>query len=291
MAPPSPDELVAAIAKVAGQLAAVAPDHAPSAALAGHLDRIAKAGPKSAEALQKATASGLVTLVSGLRRSLDVGPLTLADLPQDLRRDWIAPDGRSRVQVLPKEDMQDQASRARFADAVSAVTPQVSGAPISMEQSGKVVIGAFAFAGMGALAAIALLLGLMLRRVLDSVLVVTPLLVGAMATVVAAKIFGIALNFANVIALPLLLGIGVAFNIYFVVNWRNGVTDHLQSPTTRAVLFSAMTTGSAFGSLAVSPHLGTASMGLLLFLSLGLSVAATFVVLPAIFHLIGKPRS
>jgi predicted RND superfamily exporter protein len=160
-----------------------------------------------------------------------------------------------------------------------------------MEQSGKVVIGAFAFAGMGALAAIALLLGLMLRRVLDSVLVVAPLLVGAMATVVAAKLFGIALNFANVIALPLLLGIGVAFNIYFVVNWRNGVTDHLQSPTTRAVLFSAMTTGSAFGSLAVSPHLGTASMGLLLFLSLGLSVAATFVVLPAIFHLIGKPKS
>ncbi|MDO8606822.1 MAG: MMPL family transporter [Phaeospirillum sp.] len=288
--PPSPEDLVAAIARVAEQLAVVAPDHKPSQLLSGHLRRIAAAGPQSAEALQRATASGLATLVSGLRRSLDVGPVTLQGLPPQLLADWIAPDGRTRVQVLPKEDMQDQAARARFAEAAATVTPLVAGAPIAMEQSGRVVIGAFAFAGIGALAAIALLLGAMLRRALDSALVVAPLVVGAMVTVIAAKLLGIALNFANVIALPLLLGIGVAFNIYFVVNWRGGVTDHLQSPTTRAVLFSALTTGSAFGSLAVSPHLGTASMGLLLFLSLGLSVAATFVVLPAIFHLIGKPK-
>ena len=291
LAPPGAEELVAAIAKVAEQLVSVAPTHDPSQRLAGHLRRIAAAGPQAAERLQRATASGLATLVAGLRASLEVGPVTLASLPADLRHDWIAPDGRARIQILPKEDMEDPAARARFADAVATVTPLVSGAPIAMEQSGRVVIGAFAFAGLGALAAIALLLGVMLRRVLDSALVVAPLVVGAMATVVAAKLLGIALNFANVIALPLLLGIGVAFNIYFVVNWRSGVTGHLQSPTTRAVLFSAMTTGSAFGSLAVSPHLGTASMGLLLFLSLGLSVAATFVVLPAIFHLIGKPRS
>ncbi|TAN55317.1 MAG: hypothetical protein EPN20_20460, partial [Magnetospirillum sp.] len=289
--PPSSDELVSAIAKVAEHLATVAPGHKPSQQLAGHLRKIAGMGPLAAEGLQRATASGLATLVDGLRRSLDVGPVTLAGLPDELRRDWIAPDGRTRVQVLPKEDMQDEAARARFAEAVTVVTPLVAGAPISMEQSGRVVIGAFALAGVGALAAIALLLGVMLRRVLDSALVVAPLLVGAMVTVIAAKLSGIALNFANVIALPLLLGIGVAFNIYFVVNWRNGLGGPLQSPTTRAVLFSALTTGSAFGSLAVSPHLGTASMGLLLFLSLGLSVAATFVVLPAIFHLIGKPRS
>jgi len=291
LAPPTAQDLVTAIATVAEQLAAVAPGHPPSQRLALHLRRIAAAGPLAAEQLQAATTSGFSTLIAGLRNTLDVGPITLQTLPPELLRDWIAPDGRTRVQVFPKEDMQNQEARARFADAVTAVTPLVSGAPISMEQAGKVVVHAFSVAGAGALVAIALLLGLMLRRVLDSLLVVAPLLVGAMATVVAAKLLGIALNFANVIALPLLLGIGVAFNIYFVVNWRNGVTDHLQSPTTRAVLFSALTTGSAFGSLAMSPHLGTASMGQLLFLSLGLSVAATFVVLPAIFHLIGRPRS
>ena len=290
LAPPSPDDLVAAIAKVAAQLQTVAPDHAPSQRLAKHLAAIAAAGPDRALALQSATASGLASLVGSLRRSLDVGPITLDGLPPDLTRDWVASDGRARIQIVPKEAMEDQASRARFADAVTAITPLIAGAPISMEQSGRVVIHAFALAGIGALAAIGLLLGLMLRRVLDSALVLAPLVVGALATVIAARLAGIALNFANVIALPLLLGIGVAFNIYFVVNWRAGITNHLQSPTTRAVLFSALTTGSAFGSLAVSPHLGTASMGLLLFLSLGLSVTATFVVLPALFHLIGKPK-
>jgi len=287
---PTPEMLVASISKLAAKLRTAAPDHEPSQRLAGHLERIAATGPQAALALQTATASGLGTLVASLRRSLDVVPITLETLPPDLLHDWVAPDGRARVQVVPKESMQDQAARARFAEAITAVAPVASGAPISMEQSGKVVIQAFAFAGLGALVAIGLLLGLMLRRVLDSLLVLAPLLVGALATVIAARLAGIALNFANVIALPLLLGIGVAFNIYFVVNWRNGVTDHLQSPTTRAVLFSALTTGSAFGSLALSPHLGTASMGLLLFLSLGLSVAATFVVLPALFHLIGKPK-
>ncbi|CUW39196.1 putative membrane protein actII-3 [Magnetospirillum sp. XM-1] len=287
---PSPEELLAAIVKLAGQLETVAPDHKPSQALAGRLKAIAAKGPQAAEAYQKAVAAGLPALLSGIRRSLDAEAVSLDSLPPDLKREWVSADGRARVQVLPKIDMQNQEARNRFNAAVTKITPNMAGAPISMEQSGQVVIGAFAIAAIGALAAIGLLLGLMLRRVLDSALVLAPLVLGALATVIAARAAGIAINFANVIALPLLLGIGVAFNIYFVVNWRNGVTDHLSSPTTRAVLFSALTTGSAFGSLAVSPHLGTASMGMLLFLSLGVTVAATFVVLPALFHLIGKPK-
>ncbi|CAA7620625.1 putative membrane protein actII-3 [Candidatus Terasakiella magnetica] len=287
---PLGEDLVAIIAKVAVQLETAAPDHAPSQALAQHLKKIAASGPAAAGRLQDAVAPGLPGLLSSLRRSLDVAPVSLETLPPDLVRDWVAPDGHARVQAAPKDDMQDQAARTRYVTAVAAIAPDAAGAPISMEQSGRVVVKAFAGAGSAAVIAIALLLGIMLRRLLDSLLVVAPLVVGALATVIAAKLFGIAINFANIIALPLLLGIGVAFNIYFVVNWRNGVTCHLQSPTTRAVAFSALTTGSAFGSLAVSPHLGTASMGLLLFLSLGLSVAATFVVLPALFHLIGTPK-
>lgn len=288
---PSSEELVAAIGRLAGQLETVAPGHKPSQVLAGHLKAIAAKGPRAAEEYQKAAAAGLPALLSGLRRSLEAEAVSLDTLPAEMKREWIATDGRrTRVQVLPKIDVQDEALRRRFIAAVSAIAPEVAGAPISMEEAGRVVIRAFAIAGMGALAAIGLLLWLMVRRVLDSVLVLTPLVLGALATVIAARLAGIPLNFANVIALPLLLGIGVAFNIYFVVNWRNGVTDHLSSPTTRAVLFSALTTGSAFGSLAVSPHLGTASMGMLLFLSLTITVVFTFLVLPAIFHLIGKPK-
>lgn len=288
---PTADELLAAVSALAARLGEVAPGHEPSRRLAAHLKAVAAKGPKTVLAYQEAAAAGLPALLSGIRRSLEAEAVTLETLPAELKAGWIATDGkRTRVQALPKLDIQDEAQRARFIAAVRTVAPDIVGAPISMEESGRVVIRAFAIAGIAALVAIGLLLGVMVRRVLDSVLVLAPLLLGALATVIAARAAGIPLNFANVIALPLLLGIGVAFNIYFVVNWRNGVTDHLSSPTTRAVLFSALTTGSAFGSLAVSPHLGTASMGMLLFLSLGVTVVSTFVALPALFHLIGKPK-
>jgi len=90
------------------------------------------------------------------------------------------------------------------------------------------------------------------------------------------------LNYANIIALPLLLGIGVAFDIYFVMNWRAGQTHHLQSSTARAVVFSALTTLSAFGSLALSDDPGTAEMGMLLAISLGCTLFCTLLILPAL---------
>ena len=98
------------------------------------------------------------------------------------------------------------------------------------------------------------------------------------------------LNFANIIALPLLLGVGVSFNIYFVMNWRRGVAGHLASPTARAVVFSALTTGTAFGSLALSRHPGTASMGTLLLISLGCTLVASLVFVPALLALMPVRR-
>jgi predicted RND superfamily exporter protein len=99
------------------------------------------------------------------------------------------------------------------------------------------------------------------------------------------------LNFANVIALPLLLGVGVSFNIYFVMNWRAGLRLPLGSATARAVVFSALTTATAFGSLALSHHPGTASMGKLLLLSLACTACTTLIFLPALLASLPTPRS
>ena len=103
-----------------------------------------------------------------------------------------------------------------------------------------------------------------------------------MLTLAITVAVGMKLNYANIIALPLLLGIGVAFDIYFVMNWRAGQSCHLQSSTARAVLFSALTTMSAFGSLALSHDPGTAQMGMLLTLSLACTLFCTLIVLPAL---------
>ncbi len=110
-------------------------------------------------------------------------------------------------------------------------------------------------------------------------------------TVLFIVLLPLPLNFANIIALPLLQGVGVSFNLYFVMNWRLGERSFLAAPTARAILFSALTTGTAFGSLAFSHHPGTASMGLLLLLSLACTLVATFVFEPALLYLIRAPAS
>jgi hopanoid biosynthesis associated RND transporter like protein HpnN len=257
---------------------------------AAHLRAVADKDDSAVLALQSAVVGELPNLLKQLKDMLATSPVGPSDLSPQLVADWKAADGRWRLQIAPKDDMNLSDRRIAFDKAVEALAGDVpaAGAPISIEQSGHVVVHAFVQAGLSAVAAIFVLLWLLLRKVRDAALVMLPLVIGALLTVISCVVSGLAINYANIIALPLLLGIGVAFNIYFVINWRYGLTTPLQSPTTRAVLFSALTTGCAFGSLAASPHVGTASMGLLLFLSLGLSVATTFLLLPAIFAVMKK---
>jgi predicted RND superfamily exporter protein len=103
-----------------------------------------------------------------------------------------------------------------------------------------------------------------------------------------AVLLPLPLNFANIIALPLLLGVGVSFNVYFVMNWRAGLQKPLSSATARAVFFSALTTATAFGSLALSKHPGTASMGLLLLVSLGCTLISTLTFEPALLASVSR---
>jgi len=117
-------------------------------------------------------------------------------------------------------------------------------------------------------------------------LTIVPLLLAGVVTLELCVVIGMPLNFANIIALPLLLGIGVAFKIY-IMAWRAGQTGLLQSSLTRAVFYSALTTATAFGSLWLSSHPGTSSMGKLLVLSLLTTLAAAVLFQPV---LMGKPR-
>jgi len=230
---------------------------------------------------------GLVTVLAQLRAALQPRPVTLADIPEEVRRDWVAADGRARVEVFPSGDPNDNATIERFVTAVLALAPQATGAPVSTRESTGTIVVAFAKAGLWAFVSIVALLALALRRTRDVVLALTPLLLSALATFGTCAAIGLALNFANIIALPLLFGIGVAFDIYLVMAWRAGRRELLQSSLTRAVIFSALTTGTAFGSLWLSRHPGTASMGELLALALACTIASALLFLPA---LLGEPH-
>ncbi len=258
------------------------PDAKPTARLVAALDAALARGPDILPALDKALLSGLLYRLQLLGGLLQAKPITLADLPADLRDSWIAAAGEARIEVFPKGNARDPAVLEQFVTAVHRVAPQATGTPVTIQESGRLISSAFVEAGVIAVAVIIVLLAIVLRRSRDVALVIAPLLLAALMTLALTVVTGQKLNYANIIALPLLLGIGVAFDIYFVMNWRAGLSDHLQSSTARGVVFSALTTMCAFGSLWLSPDVGSSEMGKLLTLSLAMTVFCTLFVLPAL---------
>jgi predicted RND superfamily exporter protein len=209
-------------------------------------------------------------------------------LPADLVSAWKSKDGIIRVEALPKGDPNDNDTLRKFAAAVLVAEPTAIGGPVSILKSGDTIVNAFIHAGIYALLVIGLLLWVTLRRITDVLMTLVPLLVAGAVTLEICVLIGLPLNFANIVAFPLLLGVGVAFKIYYVVAWRSGRTNLLQTSLTRAIFFSALTTATAFGSLWLSSHPGTSSMGKLLALSLVTTLAAVLLFQPA---LMGKPRN
>jgi hypothetical protein len=219
-------------------------------------------------------------------------PLSRATLPPALVSDWVAPDGRALVQISPRVppgvDSDDDTMLRRFAHAVKHAEPAAIGGPISILHSADTIITAFLQAAGLAVLSITVLLWITLGRFGDVLRTMIPLLVSALVTLELCVVFDMPLNFANIIALPLMLGVGVAFKVYFVMAWRAGQTSLLSSSLTHAVLFSAATTATAFGSLWLSHHPGTASMGRLLALALSCTLIGAVVFQPV---LMGKPRT
>ena len=290
--PPTDAENVAALKGLADQLnkiAGNAPGPGAEAAkrLAADAVKLAQADEATRERTQNAFVVPLETALAQLRSFMGAQRVTKDNLPDALKRQWVTPDGRARVEVSPKGDTNNTEVLRSFARAVLAVYPNATGGPISILESSRTIVRAFLEAGFYALISIAILLWVVLRRFGDVLLTLVPLLLAGVVTLEICVLIGMPLNFANIIALPLLLGVGVAFKIYYIMAWRSGRTNLLQSSLTRAVIWSALTTATAFGSLWLSQHPGTSSMGKLLALSLVCTLAAAVLFQPA---LMGKPR-
>ncbi len=255
--------------------------------LMGTLEKmVAVTDPVALRRIASSVVGGLPQELSGLALALDPQTVTADTLPSDLRPSWVAANGEYRVMVYAKGDARDPAVLRAFVKAVRTVAPGAVGPPISIFESGNLVITAFITAASLAVVAISLLLLVALRRISDVLRVLTPLVLAAIWTLGLTGASGLHINFANIIGLPLLLGIGVTFPIYLVIAWRQGEGSILTSPVARGVLYSALTTLASFGSLAISKHPGTADLGLLLTISISLTLGITLFVLPA---LLGPP--
>lgn len=294
--PPTDEETVRAMKRTAQALEQAASPHPAgvsaldAARLAKALTILADGDPAARARIREALIPGLLVTLEQLRAAMQAEPVTLTNLPADLKRDWLAPDGRARIEVFPKGDADDNAAVQRFTAAVRQVAPDATGTTVGIQESSRTIVKAFLQAGLWALLSITVLLAFALRRVTDILLTLAPLTLAGLVTLGTCVAIDLPLNFENIIALPLLFGIGVAFSIYFVMAWRAGAQNLLQSSLTRAVLFSALTTGTAFGSLWNSHHPGTASMGKLLALSLAFTLVASLIFLPALLTSVRKHR-
>jgi uncharacterized protein len=289
---PSDQEVVASIQKAATDLARVADKEKTDSAeaarhVSGLLTRLAGADAATRGKAEAAIVPPLIFDLAQLRNSLDPQTVTIKTLPAALVRDWVLPDGRARVEALPKGDSSDTNVLRSFATAVLGAEPSATGPAISYYESGRAVTTAFFEAGALALVAIAILLFIALRRVTDVLLTLIPLLLAGAVTLEICVLDHLPLNFANIVALPLLLGVGVAFKIYYIMAWRAGKTGLLQSTLTRAVIFSAMTNAVAFGSMWASNYPGMSSMGKMMALALLCTMAAAVLFQPV---LMGRPR-
>ncbi len=281
---PADIRLAASTALKQLQRAGTGPAAAPIQPIVDDLTTLTTAPDATLLAVNASLTRFLPLQLQRLRSALAAHAVTSADIPPDFAADWRLADGRVRLQVLSTQAARDSAGLHAFVAEIRTLTPDAAGSAVTIVETSDTITHAFITAAIGALIAIAILLFLVLRRMLDVALVMAPLLLSALITVIVAVLLPMPLNFANIIALPLLLGVGVSFNIYFVMNWRAGATRFLGTATARAILFSALTTGTAFGSLALSPHPGTASMGALLLLSLGATLAVTLLVMPPLLN-------
>ena len=284
--PPSDAETVAALRTAADTLdrAAARGDAAAADArrLATAFRKLAAGTPDARAAAAAMLIRPLGVMLDAIRAALSAAPVTIASLPPDLTASWIAPDGRARISLTPAKGDTDAAGLRRFVAAVQAIAPGATGAAVSTQGAARTIAGAFIVGGVLALAAISALLFAVLRDAREVAFTLAPVVLSGFLTLGTCVVIGQPINFANIIAFPLLFGVGVAFHIYFVMAWRDGEDALLQSPLARAIFFSAMATGTAFGSLWLSHHPGTASMGKLLMISLAWTLICALIFEPAL---------
>ena len=240
------------------------------------------------EKLDELLLSGLAGQIERLRTAVETSAVSLDDLPQDLVDRMVSSDGQVRIQIFPAEDLSNETAFVRFTDEVQNLDPNAAGVAMNLVGFGRATRSSFEQALLSAISIISLILLALWRRIGPVLLVMAPLLLSSVTTVAAMALLDIPFNFANVIVIPLMLGIGVDSGIHLVHRaeaLREEGGDLMDSTTARAVFYSALTTVISFGTLALSSHQGVASLGMVLSIGMVLTVFSNLVFLPALLHI------
>ena len=311
--PPADEELSGAFDAILQSAEAIVavPDEMPldpsiresAAALAAALNRYAEAvgtEPEDLRALGAALTRQVPPVVANLRQMLSVREaVTIDDIPADFLSDWVSDEGAVRMRVLPASDLPSAAAMRDFTELVQSVAPEPAGAPASITGAGQAILLAFAEAIAYTVIAIAIVVTILRRRLSDVLLVLAPLAVASLWIVAGSAALDMPFNFANVIVIPLLIGLGVASSIHMVSRARETAREGesggskagvLSTSTPLAVLITQLNTVAAFATLSVAEHRGLFSMGVLLGLAIFFVLIVSLIVLPSFMMAIGIGR-
>ncbi|WP_150045961.1 MMPL family transporter [Methylomonas rhizoryzae] len=245
------------------------------------------------EKIQTSLLGTLPTVMNQLLTGFQAEEIDAGSIPEPIKQRWLSAGGLYRIQIFPKQDLNDLGHLQEFITQVQAIAPNVTDLPVMYWESMKSVLAAFRQAILTALVSIALLLLVIRRSVVDTLLVMTPLVLAGLFTMASTVLTGTPVNFANIIALPLLMGLGVDNGIHMVERLHHSLAEDqniYESSTARGMYYGALTTISSFAGLAFSPHQGIASMGLVITIGIFWIMVCTFILLPALSKLVLKPR-
>jgi hopanoid biosynthesis associated RND transporter like protein HpnN len=300
--PPTPEENLAAVERFQRAVEAWAARSSGGAAgaagaLGGELERFLaslreRTDPKQKLAsLEESLVAPTLARIDELVVALGAGPVTVADLPLEIRSRMVTSDGRARVEVFPKGDLNRNEDLLAFTTAVAGVAPQATGSSMYMVESAKLITGSLMEAFTYAVVAMLALLLALWRSILDTLLVFIPLGMAALVTAALAHVMGLPLNFADVIVLPLLLGIGIDTGIHLVHRYRHSPdADLLSTATSRGVIWASATTIDSFGTMGLASHRGLATLGQLLALGVAVTLVSTLVLIPALLAVTSRRR-
>lgn len=252
--------------------------------------------PMLLEALQKRAFETLPDLSKTLQQQFSTQGVEQSDVPEEIVARYVGRDKSYRVEVFPAEAIRDERALEAFVEAVRTVFPDATGSPVQIIESGRIVQRAMLQATAIALVLVTVFLWFVLRSFRQILFVLCPVILAGLFTLATASLLGLSFNFANVIVLPLLIGLGVDAGIHYVKRAFERADEiaqgQLETGTTGpAVFLSAITTVGSFGTLMISGHDGTASMGQLLTIALIWLLVTTLIILPALLVIVPPKKT
>ncbi|MCC6354323.1 MAG: MMPL family transporter, partial [Verrucomicrobiae bacterium] len=218
-------------------------------------------------------------------------PVGIDDIPEQLKERYLGKTGKVLIEVYPKEDAWEREPNVRFVRDLRSVDPKVTGSPVQNFEYIEVLKRSFEQAAVYALVVICVAVVLHFRSVPLALLTLLPLGLGILWTLGMMPALGLRFSPANIITLPLVIGIGVAYGIYAVDRFREDATRPLfETSTGKSVWLSALTTMFGFGALIQASYRGISSLGLLMTIGVGMCLLASLYFLPACLRLFGRRR-